>query len=333
MDPLSDVLSLVKPRDYSSGGFEAGGEWSIRFSKHDGIKCFAVDSGECLLSIDGVQDVVKVRAGDCFLLPSGRAFRAASDLGLPSSDASNLYADSHAGKVVSWNGGGDFRLLGGHFTLTLTHAAVLLDMLPPIVHLRRESQKAAMKWSLQRMKEELRDSQPGSDMVVQHLAHLMLVEALRLHLVERADSGTGWLFALADKQVSAAVRAIHADPAHGWTIQTLASHAGMSRSAFAVRFRNKVGAAPMEYLTRWRMLLAGDKLVSSGETVTIISQSLGYESEAAFRTAFKRVMGCSPRQFLHGCNPLSPKADGYEVSSDGRLGIMAVDGRDRTTAD
>jgi AraC-like DNA-binding protein len=90
---------------------------------------------------------------------------------------------------------------------------------------------------------------------------------------------------------------MHAEPAHRWTLQELAQHAGMSRTTFALRFKDTVGASPMDYLAQWRMLRAGDRLVNSGDPVSVIARSLGYESESAFSTAFKRVMGCSPRQY------------------------------------
>ena len=179
-------------------------------------------------------------------------------------------------------------------------------MLPPIVHIRKESDKAAMRWSLERMMQELREPQPGGFLVAQHLAHMMLVQALRLHLAEGLRGGVGWLFALADKQMSAAINAMHDDPAHRWTLQELAERAGMSRSTFALKFKETVGESPMEYLTRWRMLLAGDKLANSSDPISVIALSLGYESESAFSTAFKRVMGCSPRQYSRGPNPASP---------------------------
>jgi AraC-like DNA-binding protein len=117
------------------------------------------------------------------------------------------------------------------------------------------------------------------------------------------------MFALADKQMAAAINAMHADPAHNWTIQTLAERAGMSRSTFALKFKATVGASPMEYLTRWRMLLAGDRLTHSGDPISVIALSLGYESESAFSTAFKRVMGCSPRQYSRGSALPSPSED------------------------
>ena len=100
--------------------------------------------------------------------------------------------------------------------------------------------------------------------------------------------------ALADKQMGTVINAMHADPAHDWTLQDLGERAGMSRSNFAQKFKMTVGTSAMDYLTRWRMLLAGDKLTGSGESIATIALSLGYESESAFSTAFKRVMGCSP---------------------------------------
>jgi hypothetical protein len=163
-----------------------------------------------------------------------------------------------SGSAVSNHEAPERYIAGGHFLLTGSHADMLLGSLPPIVHIRKESDKAAMRWSLERMKEELREPQPGGSLIAQQLAYMMLIQALRLHLADRARSGVGWLFALADKQMSAAIACIHDNPGHRWTLQELAERVGMSRSIFALRFKETVGETPMEYLTRWRMLLAGD---------------------------------------------------------------------------
>jgi AraC-like DNA-binding protein len=312
MDPLSDVLSLLKPRSYMCGGFDFGGEWSIQFREHQGIKCYALVSGECWLSLEGVPDAVRLTAGDCFLLPNGRPFRLASDLNLTPVDVHSIFETPLNGGIATFNGGGDCFGVGGYFSFTGDHAGILLGVLPPIVHIRKESDKAAMRWSLEQMRKELREQQPGGFLVGQQLAYMMLVQALRLHLAEGLSGGVGWLFALADKQMSAAINAMHADPAHRWTLQELAERAGMSRSTFAEKFKETVGASPMEYLTRWRMLLAGDKLMNSNGPVSVIALSLGYESESAFSTAFKRVMGCSPRQYSRGRNPASAHANQLE---------------------
>jgi AraC-like DNA-binding protein len=297
MDPLSDVLSLLKPRSYRSGGFDVGGDLAIKFSKHEGIKCYAVVSGQCWLSVEGIPDAVRLAVGDCFLLPRGLPFSLATDLTLTPVDFLTLLSSKRNGSIVTRNGGGDCFLVGGHFILSGRHADILLGFLPPIVHIRKESDKTTMRWSLERMMQELREPQPGGVLVVQQIAYMMLVQALRLHLAEGPRGGVGWLFALADKQMSAAITAMHDDPAHRWTLQELAERVGMSRSTFALKFKETVGKSAMEYLTRWRMLLAGERLENSSDPISTIALSLGYESESAFSTAFKRVMGCSPRQY------------------------------------
>ena len=323
MDPLSDVLSLLKPRSYVSASLDAGGEWSIQFPQHEGIKFNAVVSGECWLSVEGVPDAVCLKAGDCFLLPSGRPFRLASDLTLTPIDADTIFSLAREGGIASCNGGGDFLLVGSRFALTGDHAGILLGVLPPIVHIRKESDQAALRWSLERMMQELRERQPGNLLVAQHLAHMMLVQALRLHLAEGLSGGVGWLFALADQQIGAAISAMHEEPAHRWTLQNLAERARLSRSTFALKFKATVGATPMEYLTRWRMLLAGDRLTNSSDSIFVIALSLGYESESAFSTAFKRVMGCSPRQYSRGRNPASPDNSEGEAVRAHRLKSIA----------
>lgn len=305
MDPLSDVLSLLKPRTYSAGGFEMGGAWSVQFNPYSGIKCYALVSGGCWLVVDGVAEPVWLTAGDCFLLPNGRPFRMASDLDLAPMPFLELRAGEWHGGVAILNGGGDAMILGGHFAFAGAHVDILLGDMPAIVHLREDADKAGLRWALERMRHELVETQPGSALVAQHLAHLMLVQALRLYLDEGSGRSVGWLFALGDPQMAAAIGAVHADPGARWTLQALAQIAGMSRSKFAQRFKAAVGTSPMDYLTRWRMLLAGDRLIHGSKPVSAIALSLGYESESAFSTAFRRVMGCSPRRYA---NPMGMTA-------------------------
>jgi AraC-like DNA-binding protein len=309
MDPLSDVLSLLRPRSCVAGGFDAGGQWSIQYPKNEGIKCYALVSGACWLAVDGVAEPVRLTAGDCFLLPRGRPFRLASDLALTPVNAASAYRTARPGGLLSMGGGGDCLIVGGYFALTGKQASVLLGVLPPIVHIRKEADRAALRWSLERMTLELRERQPGDVLVVQHLAYMMLVQALRLCLAEGARGGVGWLYALADRRMSAAISAMHDDPAHRWTLQALAERAGMSRTSFAVKFKQTVGVSPMDYLVRWRMMLAGDRLTHSSDPLSAIAQDLGYESESAFSTAFKRVMGCSPRQYGRDRDPAAQGAE------------------------
>lgn len=299
MDPLSAVLALLKIENYFCGGFDAAGDWSIAFDQDDGIRFYAAVSGECWLSVDGVPDAVRIREGDCILLPRGQGFRVASDLALTPVSASATLPALNIGGVTYLNGGGEFFSVGGFFSLAGDHVAELLGLLPAIIHLHQEADKAALHWCVDRMRREWRAPQPGGFLVAQQLAMLMLVQVLRTFLTEGSPTGVGWLFAIADKRMAAALGAMHHDLAANWTLQSLARHVGMSRTSFAVRFKETVGTSPMEYLTRFRMMVAGSQLVGSCRPICSVALSVGYKSESAFSTAFKRVLGCSPRQYRH----------------------------------
>jgi AraC-like DNA-binding protein len=297
VDPLSDVLSLLKPQSTISVGLDAGGDWAIGFPAHAGIKFNAVMRGACWVLVEGDSEPCRIEEGDCFLLTKGRPFVLATDLSLPRMDPDPIYCKAMNG-IATCNGGSDFFLIGGRFTFAGEHAAVLFDALPSVVHIRgASSQASVLRWALDQLAAELREGQPGGFLVSEHLAHIMLVQVLRLSLSAPGGSGAGWFHALSDRQMSKVISALHANPARRWTLQQLASVAGMSRSTFAQRFKQVVGASPMDYLTRWRMLLAGDRLRNSGNSIASIGLSIGYESESAFSTAFKRAMACSPRQF------------------------------------
>jgi len=314
MDPLSDVLSLLKPHSYMVRGFDVAGPWAIQVPAHEGVKCYAVLTGACWLAVDGVAEPLRLIAGDCVLLPRGRAFRLGTDLEVTPIDIATAAAAGRDGTITVVNGGGDYSGLGGWFAFAGQHAAMLLGVLPPIVHIQ-DADRSALRWAMERMMQEMREPRPGGVLVAQHLAHLVLVEALRLHLAEGANGGVGWLTALADPQMNAAIAALHQEPARRWTLQDLAGRCGMSRSSFAQRFKATVGVAPMDYLTRWRMLLAGERLEHSTEPVSAIALSLGYESESAFSTAFKRVMDAPPRRYGRGRGRAATVGDDHRATA------------------
>ena len=202
-------------------------------------------------------------------------------------------------------------LVGTRFDVDGRKAAALLEALPPAVHIRAAGDQAALRWSIERMMVEMREHRPGASLAAHHLAHFMLLQALRLHLLAEPSGGeVGWFYALADPQLGAAIGAMHADPAFHWTLDTLAKCAGMSRATFAARFRERVGETPIAYLTRWRMMLAAERLTDGENSIAQLAPSLGYESEKAFNTAFKRVIGCPPRRYAKaehgGCKARAP---------------------------
>ncbi len=319
MDPLSEVLSLLKPHSYITAGFDAGGAWALTLDDLAGrIKCYALTKGSCWLRMQGIDAPVHLRAGDCFVLPSGRPVSIGSDLRVEAKRASEVLDPNRSGEVVTYNGGGDVFLVGSRFEVNGRHAEVLLQTLPHLMQVKTSGDRSRLRWSVELMMEELREARPGSSLVAQHLAHMMLVQAIRLYLSERSHNDIGWFAVLADPQLSAALGAMHADPAFPWTVQELSAQAYMSRSTFAERFRERAGETPIAYLTRWRMMLAAEELVHGRDTLAQIAVSVGYESEHAFNTAFKRVMGISPRRYARGGFEAaggSPERDGISTEN------------------
>lgn len=313
MDLLSDVLGLMGSRSHLTAGLDAGGAWAIRFESGPGaVKCYALVEGSCWLRLDGEDADVRLTAGDCFVLPSGRPFMLASDLAAAPVRAEHLLGRAEPGEVVVHQGGGGALFAGTRFDVDARKAAMLLSALPPIVRLQAAEDRAALRWLIERMMAELRDPRPGAPLAAHNLAQLMLLQALRLHLAQQGGNRVGWFYALADPQLSRALKALHADPAHCWTVGELASCAGMSRSGFAQRFRERVGETPVAHFTRWRMLLAAERLASGVDPLATVAQELGYGSENAFSTAFSRVMGCAPRRYARA------QARANEVEVEGR---------------
>ena len=297
MDPLSDLVSLLRPQDCVAAGLDAGGDWSIRFEAHAGLKCNAVLKGACWLRVEGVMKPLRLRAGDCVILPHGLPFLLSARAARFGEEAEAIYAPvSHGGTAVL-GGGGDFFITGSRFLLSGPAAAMLLRTLPPVVVVRPGPEQEAVGWSLGRIAEELRDPRPGGELVIAHLSHLVLLQVLRCHLAAAPPEIGGWLAAIADRHIRHAVAAMHDDPARPWTVQELGARAGLSRTAFAVQFRRVAGLAPMGYLTQLRMLLAAERLRRTRAPVARIAAGVGYTSESAFAVAFKRATGHPPRRY------------------------------------
>ena len=298
MDPLSEVIRLARPRSYSVGATDVGGDIAIAFPAQAGAFFYSVARGRCWLQVDGSGDAVLLEGGDCVVLPSGRAFTLASDLSLPRTDAATLFDGRPNGSVTSWNGGGGCLMLAAHFEFDAGFSRFIFERLETIVRIQDGVARTALRQAIEQMIEELHAAHPGHEVVVEHLAHIALVKVLRFHLSEHAEQRTGWLYALADPSLSRAIGAMQSDPGQPWTVASLGETAAMSRTVFATRFKAATGSAPLEFLTRLRMLVAARKLAQPGARISVVAQGIGYDSESAFSTAFKRVMGTSPRQFV-----------------------------------
>lgn len=299
MDPLSEVLSLLRTQHSFFTGLKAGGEWAFAFPPPDGIKFNAIVEGGCWLTVDGLEQPIRLEQGDCFLLSRRRGFALSSDLALAPIASETVYR--HMVDGIAVQGSADaFFLVGGRFAFG-EEARLLLEGLPPVAVIKSEASEASvLRWALGQLADEITRATPGSALMVQHMGHIMLVQFLRLYLAQEASHRPSWLVALSDARVGRALHAIHADPAHRWTVARLAEVAGVSRSTLALAFKQKAGVAPLEYALRWRMQRASRALKSSNATISSIAQGLGYDSDSAFSHAFKRVMGCSPREYREG---------------------------------
>jgi len=313
MDPLSEVIRQSKPRSITVGATDVGGDTAIRFPAHEGAYLYCVESGACVLQVEGDDELMGLGAGDCVVLPSGRSFVLATDPHLQPVDAAVVFDGRPNGSVAAYRGGGRCLMFAAHFEFESGFSRFLLSGLDTVVRVNDAEAKETLREAINQMIDELQRGRPGCEVVVDHLAHIALVKILRFHLAEVAHGRTGWLYALADSRMGAAIAAMHDAPSRRWTVATLASASAMSRTAFATRFKTTVGKAPMDYLTQLRMLMAAKRLAEPGARVSVVAQDLGYESESSFSAAFKRAMGMPPRRYaqsaMHGVslpNPVNP---------------------------
>jgi len=313
MDPLSDILTLLRPAGYGFRGLDAAGDWALSFARAEGVLCFAIEKGSCWLRVVDAGEPVHLQPGDVVLMTRGYEVRLYSSDGAESRDAAGFLSGVPAGHVATINGGGECSGIGGFFGLQGWRAMDLLAAVPAVVHVRSDASRTALYVGVQRLMGELREPRAGSDLIAGHLAQALLVEAFRAHL-EHAQAGEGWLAALAVPTLRRALTAMHADVARRWTLRDLAAAAGMSRSGFAAHFERVTGETPIAYLTRWRMFIAADRLAASRLPLGTVAASVGYESESAFGAAFKRVMHVSPLRYRTGASrtpglmpPASPR--------------------------
>jgi len=295
-DPLSDILTLVQLNSYGFRGLDAGSDWGLNFPPAEGIRCFAIDEGECKLAMQDTCSPVALEPGDVILVKGASAMQLYAGTPAIWHDAIPFLTRVLPGHVAELHGGGVCRGIGGFFSLRGHHAAAILSAVPAVVHIRSHDHKTALQASVRRLVVELRQPRPGSDLLAGHLAQALLIEALRAHL-ETGQPQRGWLAALGMPPLSRALTAMHANVSHRWTVAELASAARMSRSSFAAHFERVTGETPMEYLIRWRMTLASHRLATSRLSIGAIGMSVGYSSESAFTVAFKRTYAASPSQY------------------------------------
>lgn len=290
-DPLSEVLELAGARSLSLTRLEAAGDWALAFRAKTRLKFVALLRGNCWICIPG-RAALLLKPGDTFLL-GNTSYVVASDPGRTPTDGEALYRAAEDGSVRL--GGEDTLMLGGTAEFAVDVLALLESSLPDFMLVTAQAPMAAiLRDTLALLDLEMSQAQAGRSLVCGRLADVLLVQVLRACLSDRDGEAAGWIGALADPQIGRALQAMHADVGRDWTVADLASHAGMSRSAFARDFRKRAGQAPLTYLRRWRMTLARRALRSGHSPVGPLAARLGYASESAFGHAYKKTFGYAP---------------------------------------
>lgn len=293
IDPLSEIITLLRPRAVFAKGISGAGRWGVRYSDFGHPGFCTVLEGSCRLAVDGQEPLVLV-AGDFVLLPTTPGFTMTGFEPVTPTFIDPKSAPDPGDEVRHGDPDGppSVRLLGGYFAFATVDAGLLVSLLPAQVHVRGAERLSIL---VRLLTEEAAERRAGRDLVLARLVEVLLIEALRL--TQRPDATPGLLRGLADIRLAEAIRAMHGQPARSWTVAELAKAAGLSRSAFFDRFTRNVGVAPMEYLLAWRMALAKDLLRNRNADIADVAETVGYGSASTFSTAFSRHVGQPPGRY------------------------------------
>jgi AraC-like DNA-binding protein len=292
-DPLSEVIALLQPRAVFSKRISGAGRWGVRYADFGQPSFCAVLEGRCRLAVDR-QPALTIEAGDFVLLPATPGFVLSGFEPVRPERVDPKVTPAPAGEVRHGTRGGrpDVRLLGGYFVFDSPDAALLVSLLPAVVHVRGVERLSVL---VRLVGEESNEQRSGRDLVLTRLVEVLLIEALRS--TSGDDAPPGLLRGLADPRLAPAIRHMHAQLARAWTVAQLAKTAALSRSTFFERFTRTVGVPPMEYLLAWRMAVARDLLRRHDCAIAEVAERVGYGSASTFSTAFRRHVGQPPSRY------------------------------------
>ena len=298
-DVLTTVMDAVRLRSRVFCRSELKAPWGLALKRSDYAHFHVIERGGAWLRIEG-QEPVALAGGDLVVVPHGTGHTLTDS---PATKARPLaeMAGRRAGEAgcVVMRGGGEgaeTQLVCGSFRFERREAHPLLELLPPLVHLR-PAQTPAAEWleaTLRFLAWETREAKPGTETIVSRLTDVIFVQVLRAWIESLPEGRGGWMGALRDRQIGAALAHVHRSPERDWTNASLAEAVGMSRSRFAARFTALVGEPPLTYLSRWRLETAAGLLQDGALGLAEIAARVGYESEAAFSKAFRRRFGAPP---------------------------------------
>lgn len=285
---------------------ETRGPYSIRYPTYRHMKFGTVVTGSRWVWVDK-HEPIRLQTGDFYLLTNGKSYSVASDLALAPMDGVSIFnRNIGSDGIVRYGETGELTIAtAGRFSFADDRMARLLGFLPPIIHIankNHECEALGALLSLLKIESNARCA-TGADTAASSLAALVLVNVIRAYIA-KGDFVHGWLAAIAEPKIAASLSLMHGDVSRCWTVNLLAQTIGMSRTAFALKFKALVGRSPLDYLTYLRMMVAAASLKRERHSIAEIAHSVGYGSDTAFSTAFKRIVGVSPSEFRLGCrNP------------------------------
>jgi AraC-like DNA-binding protein len=296
-DQLSEVFDLIEVRGVLSGGFAAREPWVSRGALRTPLKFLALVSGHARLTTDGIDSPIELEPGDVAVLNNRSWLELEGGTGDAPRREILPEENDPSTDLAGVDFGTDDIVVGGRVDLNPAGRALLMQALPSVGHVRGSGAETAnLRGTLHRVFDEVRTRRIGAEFAIRQHVQLLVLEMVRAY-VNQAELPPGWLRALSDERLRPAIGLIHADPGKPWSLDDLARAAAMSRTSFTERFRTVAGVPPLTYLGRWRMLLAQRALRDGDVRVGALASKLGYTSESAFSTAFKRQVGLSPLRY------------------------------------
>ncbi|MCM3921731.1 AraC family transcriptional regulator [Frankia sp. AiPs1] len=295
MDPIEDVLAARSVEDSQYLSIEAHGAWGISFRSPHTTYVMMIRSGRCWWQPTSSAVPELLAAGSCFLVRAGGEFAVADQPGRDLVGCESLRASGRGSPVRHGTEGPVTEIVSARLAFDTGAAEPLLKALPPVLRLDLDDSAGdALRSTFRLLELEQTFSGFGSGFIMSRLADALFVYALRTYVSSPAKISHGWLSALSDPQLAPALRDLHADLAHPWTVEELACRAAMSRAAFAAAFRRKTGDSPINYLTYWRMYRAKTLLRDTESSLQQIALMVGYDTDAAFSRAFRRYQNIAP---------------------------------------
>jgi AraC-like DNA-binding protein len=298
MDPLTEIFSEMRIGKATFTRLDATAPWAWASSGDTAVKFVLVVRGSGVLTTADHPGPIALRGGDVFIMLDDQPYRMYDDEASLPMDCVEIEKRRVGNHIEVGGGGALTTFVSGLFEMDALELRPLVNVLPRLLHLKLDQNRSlAFQSVLELLSVETGAPGLGSEAIVSRLFELLFIHAIRAYSAQPAGPTRGWLAAISDRNLTRAIEAMHAEPARDWTVEALARVSGMSRSAFAARFKAVVGQTPLDYLTRWRIYRASRLMQKSGTSLSDVARGVGYESVAAFNRVFKREIGATPGAF------------------------------------